>query len=71
MHRHDVGACELAVGGSSSTAAVATRQERHPDPQPATPDALVVGAEGSEYTIEHEIVHAHVCGVVVRLLEHE
>ena len=28
MHRHDVGACELAIGGSSSTAAVATRHER-------------------------------------------
>jgi hypothetical protein len=29
VHRHDVGACKLAIGGSSSTVAVATRQSGH------------------------------------------
>ena len=30
VHRHDVAVCELAIGGSSSTVAVATRQTREP-----------------------------------------
>jgi hypothetical protein len=28
VHRHDVAVCELAIGGSSSTVAVATRHAR-------------------------------------------
>jgi hypothetical protein len=28
VHRHDVAVCELAIGGSSSTVAVATRHTR-------------------------------------------
>jgi hypothetical protein len=44
MHRHDVGACELAIGGSSSTVAVATRQEEQRRRVDATG---LVAAEGA------------------------